>query len=123
LPSDHVQFLRLDEAPAVDALFVARFAGIAGVRDTGLLDSALRLPRTGYHDDIPAMAAALMDSLLINHPFGDGNKRVAFFATDVFLRLNGWKLEIDDSDAHDFLVGLLERHEVGGDALETWLLA
>jgi len=54
------------------------------------------------------MATALFESLLMNHPFVDGNKRVAFFATDVFLRLNGWRLEVEADAAHGYLVGLLE---------------
>ena len=121
LPSDEVQFLSLDEALAIHDLLVTRFGGAGGVRDLGLLDSALHRPRTGYYDDLPAMAAALMESLLINHPFVDGNKRVAFFASDVFLRLNGWRLEIDDAEAHAFLIGLLEGGKVSRDRLENWM--
>lgn len=67
------------------------------------------------------MAAALFESLLMNHPFVDGNKRVAFFATDIFLRLNGWKLEVDPDEAHAFLVGLLERSECDFDRLLPWI--
>lgn len=121
LPSDEVRFLSLDEALAIHGLLVTRFGGAGGVRDLGLLDSALHRPRTGYYDDLPAMAAALMESLLINHPFVDGNKRVAFFASDVFLRLNGWRLEIDDAEAHAFLIGLLEEGTVSRDRLENWM--
>ena len=71
---------------------IDRFGGVHGVRDRGLLESALFRPQTGYYTHIEEMAAAMFESLLINHAFVDGNKRVAFFATDVFLRLNGWKL-------------------------------
>lgn len=56
------------------------------------LEAALFRPQTGYYDDIVAEAAALLESLAINHPFVDGNKRIAFAATDVFLRINGWRL-------------------------------
>lgn len=59
---------------------------------------------SGYYDSLEEMAAALFESLLINHPFVDGNKRVAFFGTDVFLRLNGWKLRVEAQAAHSFLV-------------------
>ena len=121
MPSDELVFLSLDEVLAIHERLVERFGGPPGVRDAGLLDSALHRPRTGYYDDLPAMAAALMESLLINHPFVDGNKRVAFFATDVFLRLNGLHLDIDDAEAHGFLIGLLERGEVGREALEGWI--
>lgn len=55
------------------------------------------------------MAATLFESLLMNHPFVDGNNRIAFFSTDVFLRMNGWKIEVDADDSHRFLIGLEER--------------
>jgi len=63
------------------------------------------------------MAAALFESLIMNHPFVDGNKRVAFFATDVFLRLNGYKLKVDANNAHEFLIGLLENNTCSFDEL------
>lgn len=65
------------------------------------------------------MATAL--SLLMNHPFVDGNKRVAFFATDVFLRLNGWRIDVDADAAHRFLVGLLEQNDCDFAHLLPWL--
>lgn len=67
------------------------------------------------------MAAALFESLLMNHPFIDGNKRVAFFSTDVFLRLNGWRLAVDPHEAHAFLVRALERGEADFDHLLDWI--
>jgi death-on-curing protein len=91
------------------------------VRDPGLLESALHRPTTGYYEDLAGMAAALFESLLMNHPFIDGNKRVAFFATDVFLRLNGWRLRVDPDDAHSFLIGLLERRECDFAHLVPWI--
>ena len=78
------------------------FGGPAGVRDAGLLESALYRPQTGHYSDLTAMATALFESLLMNHAFIDGNKRVAFFATDVFLRLNGWKLDVNPCCCHSF---------------------
>lgn len=67
------------------------------------------------------MAAALFESLLMNHPFPDGNKRVAFFATDVFLRMNGWMLDVDAEDAHRFLIDQLEKREAGFTHLLPWI--
>lgn len=89
MPSDRVQYLSVDEVVAIHERLIYTFGGAAGTRDLGLLESALFRPRTGYYSDIAEMAAALFESLLMNHPFVDGNKRVAFFTTDVFLRLNG----------------------------------
>jgi death-on-curing protein len=121
LPSDRVRFLTLDEVLAIHERLVEHFGGPPGVRDAGLLESALFRPQTGYYKDLPAMAAALFESLIMNHPFLDGNKRVAFFATDVFLRLNGWKLEADADKAHRFLIGLLERGACDYDHLLPWV--
>lgn len=110
LPGDTVQFLSLDEVLAVHDRVIEAFGGSPGIRDRGLLESALFRPQTGYYEGIEEMATALFESLLINHPFVDGNKRVAFFATDVFLRLNGWRLAVEAQPAYAFL---MERFESG----------
>jgi len=121
LPGDTVRHLSVDEALEIHARLIETFGGPPGVRDPGLLESVLFRPRTGYYADIAEMAAALFESLLMNHPFVDGNKRVAFFATDVFLRLNGWVLRVDADATHDWLIGLLERREYDFERLLPWL--
>jgi death-on-curing protein len=121
LRSDRVQFLTADEVIAIHQRLIEVFGGPAGIRDPGLLESALHRPRTGYYEDLAAMATALFESLLMNHPFIDGNKRVAFFSTDVFLRLNGWKLEVDPDDAHGFIIGLLDGGECDFERLLPWV--
>ncbi len=121
MPSEVTQFLSVDEVLAIHERLIARFGGSYGVRDPGLLESALYRPRTGYYEDLAEQAAALFESLLMNHPFADGNKRVAFFATDVFLRLNGWRLKVEAQAAYRFLVGLLESHQADFDHLLAWI--
>lgn len=121
MPSRSVDHLSVDEVLEIHAAVVARFGGVAGVRDLGLLESALFRPRTGYYVDLAEMAAALFESLLINHPFIDGNKRVAFFATDVFLRMNGWKFAVDAGRANRFLMGRLEQGTADYDHLLPWV--
>jgi death-on-curing protein len=121
LPNSTVVFLSRDEALAIHSALLERFGGPAGVRDTGLLESALYRPRTGHYKDLAEMAAALFESLIMNHPFVDGNKRVAFFATDVFLRMNGYKLKVDAKNAHRFLIGLLENNCCNFDQLLPWI--
>jgi len=123
LPTDRVSFLSVDEVLAIHARLIEVFGGPSGLRDPGLLESALFRPQTGYYRDIAEMSAALFESLLMNRPFVDGNKRVAFFATDVFLRLNGWKLDVDADKAHRFLVGLLEKRRCDFDRLLPWIRA
>ncbi|MCD4748976.1 MAG: type II toxin-antitoxin system death-on-curing family toxin [Thermoanaerobaculales bacterium] len=121
MPSDRVLFLSLDEVLVIHERVIAAFGGVGGVRDVGLLESALYRPQSGYYEDLVAMAAALFESLLINHPFVDGNKRTAFFSTDVFLRLNGWRLEVDACEAHAFLIGLLVNGRADLEHLSEWI--
>jgi len=106
LSAETVQFLSVDEALGIHEHLIEEFGGQAGVRDPGLLESSLFRPQTGYYEDLATMASALFESLLFNHAFHDGNERMAFFATDVFLRLNGWRLQVDSRDAVDFILRL-----------------
>jgi death-on-curing protein len=121
LPGDRVVFLSRDEVLAIHSTLLERFGGPPGIRDYGLLESALYRPQTGHYADLAEMAAALFESLIMNHPFVDGNKRVAFFATDVFLRLNGFKLQVDAHEAHRFLIGLLESNQCNFAELLPWI--
>lgn len=121
LQSEGVHFLSVDESIAVHERLIQRFGGGPGIRDRGLLESALFRPQTGYYGDIAEMAAALFESLLLNHAFVDGNKRVAFFVTDTFLRLNGWKLSVESTPAYDFIVGMLARGDTSYEKILTWI--
>lgn len=121
MPNKSVVFLSRDEVLEIHRVLLERFGGPAGVRDYGLLESALYRPRTGHYADLAEMAAALFESLIMNHPFIDGNKRVAFFATDVFLRMNGYRLKVDANKAHRFLIGLLENNRCNFDQLLPWI--
>lgn len=121
MQNDRVQFLSVNEVIEIHQRLIERFGGTAGVRDKGLLESALFRPQTGYYEDLAEMAAALFESLLLNHAFIDGNKRVAFFATDVFLRLNGWKISVAANAAHKFLIGMLERGDCSYEKLLPWI--
>ena len=111
----------VDEAIAVHARLIAKFGGSLGIRDRGALESALARPQTGYYDDLVQEAAALWESLSQNHPFVDGNKRVAVTVTAAFLKLNGCRLEFDDLAAFSFLIGLYESGTLRFRELETWL--
>lgn len=86
---------------------LAEHGGSDGLRDAGALDAALArplnlllhgTPETGA-PDVAALAACYGYGLCQNHPFVDGNKRVAFVVTELFLALNGWELEIEDAQA------------------------
>jgi death-on-curing protein len=121
LQSKIVAFLSRDEVLEIHRALLERFGGPSGVRDLGLLESALYRPQTGYYADLAEMAAALFESLIMNHPFVDGNKRVAFFATDVFLRLNGYRLKVQARKTHQFLIGLLDKDRCTFDGLLPWI--
>ena len=121
MPSRSVQFLSLEEVLEIHTALIERFGGASGIRDTGLLESALYRPRTGYYNDLIEMAAALFESLMNNHPFIDGNKRVAFFSTDIFLRLNGYKMKVESKTAHSFLMKLFETNTCDLEHLAPWI--
>ncbi len=121
MQSNVVQFLSLDEAIAIHGRLIDKFGGAPGLRDKGLLESALFRPQTGHYEDLAQMAAALFESLISNYAFVDGNKRVAFFTCDVFLRLNGWKLKVDSDSGYDFIVGSLERRQCDFEHLLPWI--
>lgn len=111
----------LDEVISVHAQLIARFGGSLGVRDRGALESALARPQSGYYNDIIEEAAALWESLSQNHPFVDGNKRVAVTVMAAFLKVNGHPLEFDDIEAFSFLIGLYEAGKLRFKELEAWL--
>lgn len=113
----------MDEVLAIHEALVREFGGPEGLRDAGILEAALYRPRTGHYHDLGEMAAALLESLVAGRPFIDGNQRVAFFATDVFLRLNGYRFQVDADEAHAFLIGLLERRECDYANLLPWVRA
>jgi death on curing protein len=81
---------------------LAEHGGSVGLRDPGLMDSALARPlnRAGYGDpDIAELAAVYALAIAQNHPFVDGNKRTAYVALEVFLRLNGCRFAVGDAEA------------------------
>lgn len=111
---------------AADALFfhkqlIERYGGATQIRDGGALESALHRPQTGYYDTIIHEAAALVESLVQNHPFIDGNKRVAFAVSDVFLRINGYRITADSADIYNHMLNLFETHSFDMEHLVPWL--
>ena len=109
-----------------DALFfhqqlIERYGGATGIRDAGALESALHRPQTGYYDTIIHEAAALMESLVQNHPFIDGNKRVAFAVVDVFLRINGYSITADSMELYSHMLKFFEVHSFDMEHLVPWL--
>ena len=102
-------------------VLMQRYGGAPGVRDPGALEAALFRPQTGYYENIVAEAAALIESLAINHPFVDGNKRIAFAAADVFLRINGWRLQRAPMQIHAEMMPMFESGTFDIAHLDSWL--
>jgi death-on-curing protein len=106
-------FLGLDEVLEIHRDQIERHGGSLGVRDLGLLESALAMPRAGsrgtyFHADVHEMGAAYLFHIVKNHPFVDGNKRAGAMAAYVFLRLNGLELTATNPDLVDLVLGVAE---------------
>jgi len=114
-------YLTVADVLGLHTLLIQKYGGATGVRDPGALESALYRPQTGYYKDIVSEAASLMESLAINHPFVDGNKRIAFAATDVFLRINGWSLKRSPSQIYSEMIQMLESGKFDIAHLDHWL--
>ena len=114
-------YLTFAEVLAIHDDQIERYGGSPGVRDPGLLEAALFRPQTGYYADLIEEAAALWESLSQNHPFVDGNKRVAFAATYTFLVINGMRITADAEAAYDFIARLYEANDFTFENLVTWL--
>jgi death on curing protein len=98
-----------------------RFGGAPGIRDAGLIEAALARPQSGYYQDLIEEAAALWESLTMNHGFIDGNKRVGFAALHVFLRMNSHDLVASGEETMQFVIGSLEAKAFEKNRLERWL--
>ena len=114
-------FPNFEEVIAMQRSLIEEFGGALGIRDQASLESALLRPQIGYYDSIVQEAAALMESLAVNHPFIDGNKRTAFFVTDAFLRMNGHHIDCDNDEAYTFFITLFENNSFRFDNLVPWL--
>ena len=114
-------YITLDEALRIHELLIKEFGGALGVRDLGLIESALLRPQTGYYADLIEEAAALWESLAMNHGFVDGNKRVAYACVELFLQLNGADIAASNGEIEAFIYGHLEASTFRKDVLESWL--
>ena len=120
-----MRHLRVDEVLLIHERILDRFGGAGGLRDWGLLDSAIKCLRASFegrelYPDILIKAAALGHSLVLNHPFVDGNKRTAWEAMRTFIEENGYSLQAE----HDEIVELVLRIEdksLGVEQIAEWL--
>jgi death-on-curing protein len=115
------EFLTVAEVYRMQHRLIELFGGRYGVRDQGAVEAAVFRPQTGYYNSIEEEAAAFTESLGNNHGFIDGNKRIAFTAVDVFLRRNGFYLEVEGVDGHAFIDGSIARHEFRFAQILDWI--
>ncbi len=107
------ELLTLDEVLSLHAEQIRRFGGTSGIRDLGLLQSAVGSVEATFggvflHETILAMAAAYLYGICRNHPFLDGNKRTALGAALTFLEMNGVAIDADEDSFYDLVIGVAE---------------
>src|SRR5580700_6407601 len=115
------EYLTVAEVYHMQHRLIELFGGLHGVRDAAAIEAAVFRPQTGYYDSVEEEAAAIMESLGMNHGFLDGNKRIAFTAADVFLRRNGFYIEVEVSDGYTFIDGSMSRHEFRFVQILDWI--
>ena len=116
------EYLTVAEVYRMQHRLIELFGGLHGVRDAGgAIEAAVFRPQTGYYDSVEEEAAALMESLGMSHGFIDGNKRIAFTAADVFLRRNGFYLDVAVDEGHNFIEGSIARQEFRFGKILEWI--
>ena len=118
-----ISYISLDEALRIHEILIVEFGGARGARDLGLIEAALLRPQTGYYADLIEEAAALWESLAMNHGFIDGNKRVAYACLELFLQTNGVDVLAENEEIERFIYSNLEAGTFRKDVLEAWLHA
>ena len=119
------EYLSLSQVLDLHGQQIGSFGGSAGLRDQGGLEAAVARPQMTFggedlYPDLPSKTAALMHSLVMNHPFVDGNKRIGAMAAEYFLIANEWKLTASDDDLEQMTLALA-RGEVEAEALAIWI--
>jgi death on curing protein len=114
-------YLTVGEVLQIHHQQIDNYGGAPGLRDNGILESAVFRPQIGYYNTIAEEAAALTESLANNHPFLDGNKRVAFAAAHTFLLVNGYDLEVKPLAAYEFVMQSIARREFRFAPILEWI--
>ena len=115
-------YLTTHDVEVMHHVLIERYGGALGLRDANLLEAAVFRPQSGYYADTLLQGAASFESLIINHPFIDGNKRIAFAAMDVFLRMNGYQLMVDSNRIYSKIMDLFKQKQMDIEHIHAWLL-
>lgn len=119
-----IRFVSKAQALAIHSEQLAMFGGGNGIRDEGLLESALARPQNlhAYTDaTVPELAATLTFGIVMNHPFVDGNKRTGYLAGFVLLHLNGWDMNVPEQEVVQTILSLAAS-ETNEDQLTEWFI-
>jgi death-on-curing protein len=116
-------YLTVAEVVAIHHHQIEEYGGEHGMLNQGSLEAAVFRPQTGYYNDLSEEAAALFESLVNNHAFLDGNKRVGFAAMHTFLLLNGFDLDVSSREAYEFMVKTMEAGKFRFALLREWISA
>lgn len=116
-------YLTVAEVIAIHHHQIEEYGGVHGLRDQGVLESAVFRPQTGYYTGLSEEAAALLESLVNNHAFLDGNKRVGFAAAHTFLLINGFDLDVSSKTAFEFMIKRLAEGRFRFPLLHEWISA
>lgn len=114
-------YLIFADVVAMHEILIDRYGGAYGLRDPGALEAALFRPQSGYYEDVIAESAALWESLVMNHPFIDGNKRIGFAATYTFLRINGRKIISNENVTADWVMTSLKERTFSFENIKVFL--
>jgi len=120
-----IRFIPEEIVPTIHQDLIRRYGGESGIRDRNLLSSALAQPKMTVggkltHKTIHEKAAAYGFHVCRNHPFVDGNKRVAFVLMAIFLEFNGWELKASEEDAYSTMMSLADG-KMSKSQLASWL--
>ncbi len=121
------EYLDLSHIIAMQEVLIQKYGGLHGIRDKGLLESAVSQPRQSafgedIFPDIPSKAAAYAFYLTENQPFIDGNKRIATAAALTFIRLNGYDLKVSQEELYEIIMQLTNK-KLSREKLTEWFQA
>src|ERR1700758_4525884 len=114
-------YLTVAEVVAIHHHQIEEYGGEHGLLNQGALEAAVFRPQTGYYNDLSEEAAALFESLVNNHPFVDGNKRIGFAAMHTFLLINGFDLSLSSKAAFEFMIKTMENGKFRFTLLPEWI--
>lgn len=114
-------YLTVQEVNYIHITAILLTGGMDGIRDQKSLESAVYRPQSGCYADVVEEAAALMESLINNHPYFDANKRTGYVTADSFLRANGFRIAVSADDAEQFILDHLNQGSFKFEKILKWL--